>query len=177
MKTPSIFLSKNISNEDKEVTEVLYNKQKLNIDPDESSEEPLNTTQLSTLKAFEQLRLSFINKINHIINNSKTLDPQKVTESISWWHKLLFNIGCLKPSKKEDSDDLDTVYKELTQNSKNVDKYKAYRRLYRNQKLVRKGLAKLSHDLDIVNVVSAIRKINNLTNIMLTNNQYSMLMN
>ena len=55
-KTPSIFLTKEQSN-DKEVQEVLFskafNQQKMNIDDSESSEDPLNETQISTLKAFE----------------------------------------------------------------------------------------------------------------------------
>lgn len=52
----------------------------------------------------------------------------------------------------------------------------AVKKLDRQTRLLRKGRARLVEmDLDIVNVVKAVRKINNLTRVMLTQNQQSML--
>ena len=42
---------------------------------------------------------------------------------------------------------------------------------------MRKGAEKVRADIDIVNIALAIRKINNLTDVMLTQNQYQMLEN
>ena len=142
-KTPSIFLTKEQSN-DKEVQEVLFtqafNKQKMNIDDSESSEEPLNDTQVSTLKAFEQLRLSVISKINQRIVFSKTLDHNKQMRSITWYHKFFFMLGCLRYNPDVDPDkDLNDVLSDLRGESKKYDKQKALKKLHRNKKLVKKG--------------------------------------
>lgn len=52
----------------------------------------------------------------------------------------------------------------------------AVKKLDRQTRLLRKGRARLVEtDLDIVNVVKAVRKINNLARVMLTQNQQSML--
>ena len=52
----------------------------------------------------------------------------------------------------------------------------AVKKLERQTRLQRKGQARLvGKDLDVVNIVRAARKINNLTKVMLTQNQQSML--
>ena len=108
MKTPSVFRSKNrgsVTNKADSEVNVLQQdamkRQKVNEVFSDTEEEPLNTTQISTLKAFEQLRLSVISKINKKIVYSKILDHYKQLRNISWYHKLFYKLGCLRYNPDE----------------------------------------------------------------------------
>ena len=92
------------------------------MDPSESSEEPLNDIQISTLKAFEQLRLSVISKINQTIVFSKTLDHNKQMRSITWYHKFFYMMGCLRYKPEKDDKDLNDIFSDLKGEGKKYDK-------------------------------------------------------
>ena len=82
-------------------TEDIIQVQKNNLNS--SDEEPLTIKQLSTLKAFEQLRISLIQKLNKKIQFSRPLDYYRSLRNISFLHKLLFHLGCLRYDPDSDT--------------------------------------------------------------------------
>jgi hypothetical protein len=146
-----------------------------------SEDDPLTSKQLSTLKAFEQLRLGLVDKVNRYISASKPLDHRKSLSSLRWHHRVLFWLGCLRYDPERDQkENLNDIFNELQGKGANrtqISHNQAVRKLHRSHKLFNNAKRKLAKDLDIVNIVKAVRKINNLTEIMLTQNQYSMLEN
>ena len=64
---------------------------------------PLTKVQVSTIKAAESLRQGLVKRINNILVQTQTLDIEKRYKNISYCHRFLYFIGCLRWDKRNAS--------------------------------------------------------------------------